>query len=283
MVTLRNITFQWAFQVQYNTLVLTEEMVVDRVKDAEKAGKQKDENASEEVLLRLISTEGVAGKDTIEKLLLGQPGVLKVHFDAKEAVARISYDPDLTCADLLVASIEESGICKAEVCAPTATVRLRVTGMTCDKCVTIIQGAVGDMEGVSSVSVSRDEGEAIVLFDSSRVTGGAICQVIGRQVNGKFKAAVINETVSEEKKLEISPLVDEAFEKHQSGSEELRKCFLHIGGMTCASCVVAIEKHVAKVEGVTSIMVALMAAKAEVRWSKFSFPKSQDHFFSGGV
>ena len=283
MVTLRNITFQWAFQVQYNTLVLTEEMVVDRVKDAEKTGKQKDENASEEVLLRLISTEGVVGKDTIEKLLLGQPGVLKVHFDAKEAVARISYDPDLTCADLLVASIEESGICKAEVCAPSATVRLRVTGMTCDKCVTIIQGAVGDMEGVSSVSVSREEGEAIVVFDSSRVTGGAICQVIGRQVNGKFKASVINEVISEEKKLEISPLVSEVFEEHQGGSEELRKCFLHIGGMTCASCVVAIEKHVAKVEGVKSIMVALMAAKAEVRWSKFSFPKSQDHFFSGGV
>ena len=73
MVTLRNITFQWAFQVQYNTLVLTEEMVVERVKDAEKTVKQRDENASEEVLLRLTSTEGVAGKDNIEKLLLEQP------------------------------------------------------------------------------------------------------------------------------------------------------------------------------------------------------------------
>ena len=86
MVTLRNITFQWAFQVQYNTLVLTEEMVMERVKDAEKTVKQRDENASEEVLLRLTSTEGVAGKDNIEKLLLEQPGVLKVHFDVQEGV-----------------------------------------------------------------------------------------------------------------------------------------------------------------------------------------------------
>merc|ERR1719270_1814058 len=99
--------FKGKVQVQYNTLVLTEEMVVERVKDAEKTVKQRDENASEEVQLRLTSTEGVAGKDTIEKLLLEQPGVLKVHFD-EEGVARISYDPDLTCADLLVASIEES-------------------------------------------------------------------------------------------------------------------------------------------------------------------------------
>ena len=33
------------------------------------------------------------------------------------------------------------------------------------------------------------------------------------------------------------------------GDDELRKCFLRVHGMTCASCVASIEKHVKKVKG----------------------------------
>merc|ERR1719500_2602174 len=44
------------------------------------------------------------------------------------------------------------------------------------------------------------------------------------------------------------------------------RCQLHVGGMTCASCVAAIEKHVGRVAGVVGCTVALMASRAEVEY-----------------
>ena len=57
-----------------------------------------------------------------------------------------------------------------------------------------------------------------------------------------------------------------------SGGEEeaapqLSRCQLRLTGMTCASCVAAIEKHVSKIQGVETVLVALMAAKAEVQYN----------------
>lgn len=46
--------------------------------------------------------------------------------------------------------------------------------------------------------------------------------------------------------------------------QQLKKCFLLISGMTCASCVAKIERHFARVEGVQGVLVALLSQKAEI-------------------
>ncbi|CAB3374777.1 Hypothetical predicted protein [Cloeon dipterum] len=42
------------------------------------------------------------------------------------------------------------------------------------------------------------------------------------------------------------------------------KCFLRVEGMTCASCVAAIENHVKKFHGVDKALVALLSGRAEI-------------------
>jgi Cu+-exporting ATPase len=135
-----------------------------------------------------------------------------------------------------------------------ADLRLRVEGMTCDKCVTIIQAAVGDLPGVRSVSVSREEALASVRYDASLITCRQLCATIGRLVGGKFTARPEEAEVADE----------EEEEGAGKGGEEWVKSSLHVGGMTCASCVAAIEKHMGRTEGVRSVTVALMASKATV-------------------
>ncbi|NWX90240.1 ATP7B ATPase, partial [Nothoprocta pentlandii] len=45
-----------------------------------------------------------------------------------------------------------------------------------------------------------------------------------------------------------------------------QKCFLQITGMTCASCVSAIERNLQREDGIVSVLVALMAGKAEIKY-----------------
>ncbi|XP_069747859.1 copper-transporting ATPase 2-like isoform X2 [Narcine bancroftii] len=85
-----------------------------------------------------------------------------------------------------------------------------------------------------------------------------------------------NKELSERKKqtlssndyvLEFLPPKNNSNNQNNDEHVTTKKCFIQITGMTCASCVANIEKNLLKEEGIYSVLVALMAGKAEVKYN----------------
>lgn len=61
------------------------------------------------------------------------------------------------------------------------TALLKVEGMSCNHCVSSVEGNVGKLEGVANVIVDLDQGMVEINFDSSKVSKDKIKAVIEDQ------------------------------------------------------------------------------------------------------
>ncbi|MEC2076462.1 copper chaperone CopZ [Metabacillus fastidiosus] len=60
-------------------------------------------------------------------------------------------------------------------------ITLNVSGMSCGHCVKAIEGAVGKLDGISSVEVHLETGKVDVAYDEVKVNPEAIKEVIDDQ------------------------------------------------------------------------------------------------------
>jgi Cu+-exporting ATPase len=60
-------------------------------------------------------------------------------------------------------------LCCASARAEDSKVTLKVTGMTCDKCVAGVQKALKNVDGVKAAEVSLDKKQAVVTVNSAKV------------------------------------------------------------------------------------------------------------------
>ncbi|XP_073199100.1 copper-transporting ATPase 2 isoform X3 [Lepidochelys kempii] len=179
----------------------------------------------------------------------------------------------------------------------TSTTVLSIDGMTCGSCVQSIEGTMSQRKGVQHISVSLVERTGTIHYNST-VTNSE--ELRGAIEDMGFDASILTDTTTW--KYMDQPLFRDATihpntwesasqrtenvseSSHQGYMSDVQpknssldspkphsvatteKCFMQITGMTCASCVSNIERNLQKEDGIVSVLVALMAGKAEIKY-----------------
>uniref|UniRef100_A0A8C9XWX6 P-type Cu(+) transporter n=1 Tax=Sander lucioperca TaxID=283035 RepID=A0A8C9XWX6_SANLU len=220
-------------------------------------------------------------QDNISKL----PGVSSVEVSLEKEKVSICYDPLKATATQLQQAIEalppgtfkiqpwdSSGAlspAKPAASQPCFTqplasvVNIHIEGMTCNSCVQSIEGMISQRKGVISAQVSLADHQGAFEYDPLLTTPEELREAVEDMGFDAFLPDSL-------KLLFVATGSSSASGgKTPQGrnGDAHSKCFIQIGGMTCASCVANIERNLKNEHGIYSVLVALMASKAEVRYN----------------
>ncbi|XP_015988128.2 copper-transporting ATPase 1 isoform X1 [Rousettus aegyptiacus] len=151
-----------------------------------------------------------------------------------------------------------------------------IDGMTCNSCVQSIEGVISKKAGVKSIRVSLANGNGTVEYDPLLTSPETLRDAIedmgfDAALSDSNEPLVVIAQPSSEMPLLTS--TNEFYTKIMTpihDKEDVKtssKCYIQVTGMTCASCVANIERNLRREEGIYSVLVALMAGKAEVRYN----------------
>ncbi|XP_026016623.1 copper-transporting ATPase 2-like isoform X2 [Astatotilapia calliptera] len=178
---------------------------------------------------------------------------------------------------------------QTELCPPpkaASRASFKLQRITSEHEVHIIQTRICSLNGIIAVTWSVPNSLAKVDYDASVIPTKEIAlelQTLGYSVESVVQIRVdepIKSVQSHEKSQPVSfglsdmstnrPVVSNGTgsQAPSASSPEIKaqKCFICVTGMTCASCVSNIERNLLKHRGIFSVLVSLMAGKAEVKY-----------------
>ncbi len=222
-----------------------------------------------EIAIRLLGMHCAGCETDVRRRLEGVPGIARAEARAEDGIVRLALDGPVDPAAVRLA------LAGTEFRIPRERQHLIVEGMTCQGCVADVRGRLEALPMVERVEVDLEKGRAIVLH--SGVPVETMVAAIADS-GGRFKARACHAEPIEEEAAEavgrspavpirIAPIepppVAPASIPRSEGPETVQH--LAVTGMTCASCVLKVERHLRAVPGVTEAAVNFAAGTATVR------------------
>ncbi|KAK9766013.1 Cu(2+)-transporting P-type ATPase [Basidiobolus ranarum] len=172
-------------------------------------------------------------------------GVVQVKVSLENNTVEIGFEPQLIEVKVLVEAIENCGFLvslpsQLSLISKSTTIELDIKGMTCQSCVKAIESVLLPNPGVIDLRVSLEQNNATVTFEEDVI---ALKEIVSTIEDCGFEVK--------------SPL-------ELVGPTPMETCVIPVEGMTCQSCVRAIEQALKPLDGVDSVSVDLDAKQATV-------------------
>ncbi|KFP52267.1 Copper-transporting ATPase 2, partial [Cathartes aura] len=240
-----------------------------------------------------VRIEGMHCKSCVRNIegnISDLPGIQSIKVSLEHKCAVVQYSPNLITLPALQQAIESLPPGNFKVCLlngsevnkgacpspallcdlfreplqdTTCMAVIRIDGMTCNSCVQSIEGTISQRQGVQRIAVSLADRTGNIHYDPV-VTDGEELRAAIEDMG--FDASVLTEPPRQGCALDALPDSPHLDGPNQPSGATAEKCFLQITGMTCASCVSTIERNLQKEDGIVSVLVALMAGKAEIKY-----------------